>query len=189
MFIASVKDDIGINLSTAGIGHQMTIQVDNRRVFNDVALYYTPSSDGTPGGTINYPMQTLEEGNHTLSFRVWDTSGNSASKELSFFVEPGASPQLFDVYTDANPATDLANFYLTHNRPDQEVTVTVSVYNLLGRLVWTSTSTDRSDMFSSAPISWDLRDMGGTVYRVVSISTVQPFPHLIPAMRSLWPSV
>lgn len=161
MFIASVKDDVGINLSTAGIGHQMTIQVDNRRVFNDVALYYTPASDGTPGGTINYPMQTLEEGNHTLSFRVWDTSGNSASKELSFFVEPGAAPQLFDVYTDANPATDLANFYLTHNRPDQEVTVTVSIYNLLGRLIWTSTSTDRSDMFSSAPISWDLRDMGG----------------------------
>lgn len=161
MFVASVKDDVGINLSTAGIGHQMTIQVDNRKVFSDVALYYTPAADGTPGGLVNYPLQTLEEGNHTLTFRVWDTSGNSASRDLSFFVEPGATPTLFDVYTDANPATDMANFYLTHNRPDQDVTVTVSVYNLMGRLVWSSTATERSDMFSSAPLSWDLRDMGG----------------------------
>lgn len=161
MFIASVKDDSGINLSTSGIGHQMTIQIDNRKVFNDVALFYTPNSDGTPGGCVNYPMQTLEDGDHSLTFRVWDINGNSASKELRFFVEAGATPTMFDVYTDANPATDMANFYVTHNRPDQEVTVTVSVYNLLGRLVWTSTSTDRSDMFSTAPMTWDLRDMGG----------------------------
>lgn len=32
---------------------------------------------------------------------------------------------------------------------------------MLGRRVWSSTVTDRSDMFQSAPVTWDLSDMGG----------------------------
>ncbi len=161
MFIAKVTDDTGINLSTAGVGHQMTIQLDNRTVYNNVATYFTPASDGTPSGTVAYPLSGLDNGNHSLTFRVWDTSGNSTSTKLDFFVTEGASPQMFDVYTDANPASTAANFFITHDRPNADMTVTISVYNLMGRLVWTSTATDRSDMFSTSPINWNLLDMGG----------------------------
>lgn len=161
MFIAGVSDDVAINLSTAGIGHQMSLKLDDRRSFSDVSLYYTPSSDGSPSGTIAYPISDLEAGNHTLAFRVWDTSGNSATHTLSFFVEPGAAPQLFDIFTDVNPATDHANFYLSHNRPDAMATVCLDIYSMSGRRVWSSTVTGRSDMFLSTPIQWDLNDMGG----------------------------
>lgn len=41
------------------------------------------------------------------------------------------------------------------------LTVTINVYNLLGRLEWTSTVTGRSDMFRSFPINWNLCDMAG----------------------------
>lgn len=161
MFLASVTDDIGINISTAGIGHQMSLKLDDKRTYSDVSLYYTPSSDGTPSGTVAYPISELEAGNHQLTFKVWDTDGNSASKTLSFFVEPGAAPQLFDIFTDANPAVDHANFYMSHNRPDAEATVTLEIFSIAGRRVWTSTQTDRSDKFLSAPIRWNLCDMGG----------------------------
>lgn len=161
MFIASVSDDIGINLSTAGIGHQMTLKLDDSKTFTDVAFYYTPSPDGSPSGTIAYPMADLAEGNHTLTFRVWDTSGNSATRKLDFFVEQGATPQIFDIFTDVNPASTEANFYLSHNRPDSRLTVTLDIYDMLGHRVWTTTVTDRSDMFLSAPIHWDLTDMAG----------------------------
>lgn len=161
MFIASVSDDIAINLSTAGIGHQMTLRLDDSRTFSDVALYYTPAPDGSSSGTIAYPFEGLSEGNHTLTFRVWDTSGNSSTKKLSFFVEQGATPKIFDIFTDANPASTEANFYISHNRPDSRLTVTLDIYDMLGHRVWTSTVTDRSDMFLSAPIRWDLNDMGG----------------------------
>ncbi|MDE6488581.1 MAG: hypothetical protein K2L46_04810, partial [Paramuribaculum sp.] len=161
MFVAAVSDDIAINLSSAGIGHQMTLRLDESRTLNDVAFYYTPASDGSPSGTIAYPIEDLSEGNHTLTFRVWDTSGNSASKTLSFFVEHGAAPKIFDIFTDVNPASTEANFYISHNRPDSRLTVTIDIYDMLGHRVWTSTVTDRSDMFLSAPIHWDLNDMGG----------------------------
>lgn len=161
MFIAGVTDDIGINLSMAGIGHQMSLKLDDERSFTDIALYYSPAPDGSPSGTIAYPISELPEGNHTLTFRVWDTSGNSATHSIDFFVEQGAAPQLFDIFTDANPASTHANFYLSHNRPDAPATVSLDIFSMSGRHIWSSTVTGRSDMFLSTPIQWDLCDMGG----------------------------
>lgn len=164
MLIATVRDDVGINLSSAGIGHQMTITLDDKRSFNDVPFYFTPSSDGTPSGSIAYPLEGLTIGNHTLTLRVFDTNGNSAAKTIDFFVSEGIAPTIFDIYSDVNPATTEANFYISHNRPDGMLTVTVSVFNLLGHKLWEQTSTGRSDMFVSSPVTWDLTD--GTGRRV-----------------------
>ena len=161
MLIASVSDDTGLNLSSAGVGHQMTAILDGSHSFTDLADYFTPSADGTPSGVINYPFEDLTEGNHTLMFRVWDTSGNSATSEFEFYVQPNIAPKIYDVYTDANPASDVANFYLSHDQPDAMVTVVITVYNLLGKPVWSRTEKGASDMFLSMPVSWDLTDYSG----------------------------
>jgi len=175
MFIAKVSDDEGINLSTAGVGRQMTLTLDGNTPFTDVAQYFTPATDGTRGGTVAYPLADLAEGHHELLFRVYDTSGNAARQSVSFAVNPSLAPKIFEVFSDANPARTEANFYLRHDRPDAILDVTVAVYNLLGHMVWTSAATDRSDMFLSAPVKWDLRDMGGRrvsrgiyIYRVTA---------------------
>ena len=164
MVIASISDNVGINLSMAGIGRQMSILLDDKRSFNDVPYYFTPASDGSPAGEIAYPIESLTEGAHSLRLRVFDTNGNSTSKTIDFFVREGLAPTIFDIYTDANPATTEANFYLAHNRPEGMLTVTVSVYNLLGHKLWEQSSTGRSDMFTSSPVTWDLTD--GTGRRV-----------------------
>lgn len=164
MVLASITDDIGINLSAAGIGHQITLTLDSTTTFSDVAMFYTPHPDGTPGGSIAYPMNDIEEGLHSLRLRVWDTSGNLAEQTIEFFARPDLAPQIFDLYTDANPAHTAANFFITHDAPDAMATVTVTVYNMLGSPVWTRTVRGRSDMFTSTPVTWDLRD--GTGRRV-----------------------
>ncbi|MCM1293474.1 MAG: type IX secretion system sortase PorU [Bacteroides sp.] len=187
-FMAGVSDDIGINLSMAGIGHQMMLKVDDSQTFNDVSLYYTPASDGSASGTIAYPMSELEDGAHTLTFRVWDTSGNSTTHAINFFVEHGAAPTLLDIFTDVNPATTHANFYLSHNRPDAMATVTLDIYSISGRRIWTTTSSGRSDLFLSAPIQWDLRDMGGQrvirgIYIYRATLTIDGYTLTSPARR------
>ena len=159
--MARVRDDVGINLSSAGVGHQMTLKLDDNRSYSDVSLYYTPASDGSPAGTINYPLPTLSNGTHTLTLRVWDTSGNSTSHTLDFFVKEGARPQVFDIYTDVNPAVTAANFYISHDRPDALASVTLSIYDMMGRLVWSAADTDRSNLSATAPITWNLTDLGG----------------------------
>lgn len=161
MVLASISDNIGINISSAGIGHQITLTLDSATTYSDCALYYRPHTDGTPGGTVNYPLPDVAAGLHTLRLRVWDTSGNPAESTIEFFASPDQAPQIFDLYSDANPARTTANFYLTHDAPDAMATITVTVYNMLGNPVWTRTEHGRSDMFTSTPITWDLRDGSG----------------------------
>lgn len=160
-FIAQVSDDVSINMSMAGIGHQMTLKLDDRRTYSDVSLYFTPSTDGTPSGTIVYPLGEISEGDHSLAFRVWDAAGNSTTHVLQFYVQRGATPQLFDIYPDVSPATDHANFYITHNRPDAAMTVSLNIYDIAGRHIWSTTRTSRSDLWLSAPITWNLCDFAG----------------------------
>jgi len=162
MAIATVSDNISINLSTAGIGHQMVMFLDRpEESFADIATYFTPSDDGTPSGTIAYPLQNLNTGEHTLTLRIWDTGGNFSEKTISFIVSNEAAPRLFEVFTDANPASVEANFYLSHNRPDAMVDITLEIYNISGQQVWTSTQSGRSDLFASFPIRWNLCDKAG----------------------------
>ena len=161
MVIAEFYDEgSGINLSPAGIGHSMTITLDGTTVYSDVSNYYTPDESGQ-GGKVYYSLSDLSSGNHTLTFKVWDNEKNSSEKSIEFFVKEGLKPEIYDVYTDCNPASVSANFYISHNRPDASVVVTIEVYNLLGVKVWSTTESGRSDMFESFPVTWDLDDTNG----------------------------
>jgi len=162
MVIAEISDDRAMNLSTAGVGHQMGLYLDNgNKSFPDVSDYFTPYSDGTPGGTITYPLEGLGVGAHTIRLRVWDTGPNSAEAQVDFFVAKEITPTIYDVYTDANPASVEANFYVSHDRPDGNLTVTIEVFDMMGRRLWQATQQGRSDMFQSLPVTWDLTDYGG----------------------------
>ncbi|MDD2960503.1 MAG: type IX secretion system sortase PorU [Muribaculaceae bacterium] len=161
MLFATFNDKSGINISTSGIGHQMSILVDNATTYDDVAQYYSPAIDNALKGSIAYPVSELSEGKHTLRFRVWDTANNSSENTIEFNVQKGLAPQIFDIYTPSNPASVEANFYIKHNRPDALITVKVSVFNLLGNEIWSSTQTGKSDNFTSFPITWNLCNNAG----------------------------
>ena len=160
MLIAEISDDHALNLSNAGVGQSMTVSIDNGAIVcSDVSSYYTPLT--VSSGTIAYQLPALTDGFHTLTLRVWDTGGNSASQTVEFFVDSSSQLTVYDIYTSATPASTTARFYLVHDRPDATLRVTVAVYDLLGRPVWINTSTGRSDMFTSSPVEWNLNDMGG----------------------------
>ncbi len=161
LVIARVSDDVAINMSMAGVGHQMSITIDEDRVHSDVSLYYTPNVDGTPGGTIAYPLENLAEGHHSLTLRVWDTSAKSAVAHIEMSVLADMPPTIYRVYADANPAVSETNFYVVHNRPEADLKVKVTVYNLMGREVWSGHVTGRADMTRTAPLNWNLCDYSG----------------------------
>lgn len=165
LLMARVSDASGINLSSSGIGHSMTLTLDDKNAVNDLSAYFTPintDSENGSAGNINYQLADLEPGGHTLKLKVWDVFNNSSSKTINFTVIRGMKPDLYDIYCDANPASTTANFYLKHNRPDATVTVGIDIYDLMGRLVWTATQTGRSDSGTSFPVTWDLTDMNGS---------------------------
>lgn len=161
MLVARVSDDTGINLSTAGVGHQMTVKIDGKLSCSDVATSFTPDADGLPAGDIAYRLPSLTKGEHLAELKVWDVSGNSATASVRFTIDDSLSPSIIDVYTDANPAVTEANFYVTHDRPDEILCVTIEVFDINGRLQWSDTSTGRADMYASAPVRWNLMTQTG----------------------------
>ena len=157
--LVEVYDESGINLSSAGIGHGITLLLDGKETISGLEEYYTQDTDKL--GRVYCQLDEMSAGNHTLRLRVWDIFGNASEKTISFFVQPGQQPELYRVYTDANPAKTEANFYLEHNRPDAMLTVTISIYDMLGRQVWSESHTGRSDMFTTMPVAWNLTDGSG----------------------------
>ena len=162
LLLATVSDESGVNFSSAGIGHSMTLTLDGTITFNDLVSYYTPTfaEQGTMG-SISYRLNDLAPGLHTLRLRVWDVYNNVSEKTITFNVVNGLAPEIADVYCAANPASVETSFYVKHNRPDAVVTVNIEVYDLMGHLVWNSKQSGRSDMYTSTPVTWDLNDLGG----------------------------
>lgn len=164
LLLARVSDDHGINVSQAGIGHNLSLTLDDTVTYSDVASFYQAdvSAAGEGGaGIIRYKLNDLAEGSHTLRLRVWDVYNNSAERTIQFYVKSGLRPELVDAYAVPNPARTEAKFYIEHNRPDAVAAVSVQVYDLMGRLVWDSSQSGRSDEFTSAPVVWDLTDNAG----------------------------
>ncbi len=160
--VARVSDNVGLNMSIAGVGHQMTLCIDDDMMLADVASRYIPDSDGSSAGEIRYKLPMLSAGNHKVTLKVWDVGGNSASSTVEFFVDPRVAPKIFDVYADANPAVTEANFYVCHNRPDAMLTVKIEVFDMNGRCMWSSSTRGRADMYSSIPVTWDLTCQNGS---------------------------
>ncbi len=160
MLIAAISDTSGINLSTAGLGHNMSITIDEKFSYGDVSDYYTPDTTGY-AGTIYYPINDLEEGEHTLKLRVWDNEGNSSTAHIYFTVQIGKAPEISKIYADQNPAQTSTNFYIEHDQPGETITVSITVYNLSGMPVWQTQRSGVSDMFRSFPITWNLTNSSG----------------------------
>ena len=112
-------------------------------------------------GSISYQLNDLSPGLHTLRLRVWDVYNNVSERTIEFNVVHGLAPEIASVYCNPNPASVEASFYVKHNRPDAVVSVTIEVYDLMGRMVWSTTQSGRSDMYTSTPVTWDLTDSGG----------------------------
>ena len=162
LLLATVSDESGVNFSSAGIGHSMTLTLDGTLSYNDLVSYYTPMfADKGTLGTVNYQLTDLSPGLHSLRLRVWDVYNNVNEKTITFNVVKGLAPEISEVYCAANPASVETSFYVKHNRPDAVVSVTIEVYDLMGRRVWSTTQAGRSDMYTSTPVTWDLTDVGG----------------------------
>lgn len=161
MLISRISDDTSINLNEDGLSGRMVAILDGNRRYTNLSQYFTPSTDGSPSGIINYPLSDLQPGPHELTLRVSDSHNNMSERTINFNVGENVAVQTFRLYCDANPASVSANFYIEHDRPDQRLNVTVTVYDLMGREQWSGSVTGVSDMQRSTPVTWNLTDKAG----------------------------
>lgn len=157
LIIGTARDDNGINTVGTGIGHELTLTIDDGEpiVVNE---YYESELDDYTSGTISYPVKGLSEGRHSASLKVWDVANNSATAYTEFVVANSAELALEHIINYPNPFSTSTTFWMNHNRPGDLLDVTIQIFSISGKLVKTLKKSDISNGSTFNEITWDGRD-------------------------------
>ena len=159
LFLAFVQDSSGVNTVGNGIGHDITITLDNESskkiILND---YYESEKDSYQKGKVEYALNELESGLHTIDFKIWDVFNNSSEETIEFFVSETEDFVIQHLLNYPNPFTTNTSFYFEHNRSNQNLEVQIQVFTVSGKLVKTIHSLEMNTGFRVGPISWNGKD-------------------------------
>ncbi|MBK6523139.1 MAG: hypothetical protein IPG08_12880 [Sphingobacteriaceae bacterium] len=111
ILMAEVSDSTGINTVGTGFGHDITAVLDENTnkpyVLNE---YYESNLNSYQTGKVKYQLKEIPEGNHTLSFKIWDVQNNSSSISTDFVVTKDEDLALNMVLNYPNPFTTNTKF-------------------------------------------------------------------------------
>jgi flagellar hook assembly protein FlgD len=110
---------------------------------------------------IRYPYSFLEEGRHTVKVKIWDIHNNSAESELEFVVVDSEEMLLKKLFNYPNPFIDETFFSVEHNRPDRNMRLVLTIYNLSGEMVRIIDTELYSAGYRLEPLQWDGTTGGG----------------------------
>ncbi|WP_128547250.1 type IX secretion system sortase PorU [Larkinella soli] len=132
--IARLSDENGINIASNSIGHELTLILnDNSPIpLND---FFVPERDDHRRGTVRYTWPKLPPGSYTVNVKAWDTYNNPTTAALNFVVSGQPSLSIQTVQVAPNPFQEKATFRVRHNRPGDDLTLTLTVADLSGRTV------------------------------------------------------
>lgn len=159
VLIVKLKDELGINTTGNGVGHDLVAIVDGNNegqiILNN---YYEAVQDSSNQGQVRYQLRDLSTGTHKLKIRAWDILNNVSEKELEFEVANDASLTLEHVLNYPNPFTTHTSFYFEHNHPGENLDVLIQIFTISGKLIKTISTSMFSEGSRSQAIDWDGRD-------------------------------
>jgi len=133
LLLAYLYDENGINISSAGIGQDITAYLNDSiqkpYILND---FYTTDLDSYQSGRVLYPFRNLPEGRYTLTFKAWDTYNNSSETKIEFVVASSKSLRLQNVMNYPNPFSERTTISFEHNRFNEDLEVELEIFNLQG---------------------------------------------------------
>ncbi len=159
ILIAEIQDESGINTTLSSIGHNISLVIDGD-FSNPVSLndFYTTKLDTFEKGSVNYELEELEEGSHTITFKAWDTHNNSSTKTLSFFVVNDAGFKISKVLNYPNPFINYTQFWFTNNSVGEALAIKVQIYTVSGKLVKSIIANDPNEGGIVRSVNWDGKD-------------------------------
>jgi len=158
VLIVHLKDASGINVSDESPGHGITAVLDNNTEKINLNTYYIANKDQFTSGTINFPVNGLSPGMHTLQVTAWDTYDNSAVTTIEFEVASNASLAVQNVLNYPNPFTTSTTFYFDQNREGDDLEVLIQIYTSSGQLIHTIDEKILSSTAHIAAAEWNGRD-------------------------------
>jgi hypothetical protein len=166
VLLAYISDENGINTTGNGIGHDLTAVLlnDNYNYNENYTLndYFEGDLDTYKSGIAYYQLSQLETGNHTIRVKAWDIYNNSSEETLGFFVDNVNDLIINKLFCFPNPMQNYTCFQYSHNLPGNHQ-VTVKIYDLSGRLIYTINRSNNEQGFVSEPLYWERKSASGTL--------------------------
>ena len=162
LLLLHLSDSSGINIMGTGIGHDITAVLDGdpqkTYTLND---FFESDLDTWQRGTVRFTMPALSEGAHTLTIKAWDIANNSGQTTISFRVLKRAGLAITRLLNYPNPFTQSTTFLFDHNRPNENLLVTIGVFTVSGQRVKTIQQTINTPGNRSSEIVWPGLDDAG----------------------------
>lgn len=171
---ARLSDSSGINTVGNGIGHDLKAILDERAdepyILNE---YYEANLDSYQSGELRFPLFDLEEGEHTLRFKAFDTYNNPSEATTRFIVAENEELVLRRLLNYPNPFTTYTEFQFEHNRANQPLDVQVQIFTVAGQLVKTINTSVMASGNRVTGIAWNgLDDYGDKIGKGVYVYRV-----------------
>lgn len=161
---AKIEDDYGINLSGTAVGHDLLGTLDKNPqqtyVLND---FFETELNNFAKGTIQFPLNNLSEGKHTMHVKAWDIANNLGEGFVEFYVTNNPKEGLQHVLNYPNPFSEQTCFMFEHNLAGSTIDIQIDIFTVSGKLVKTIFHTDEGQGFRVNDIKWDGRDDYGQV--------------------------
>jgi flagellar hook assembly protein FlgD len=93
--------------------------------------------------------------------KIWDIHNNSAESELEFVVVESEEMLLKNLFNYPNPFFDDTWFSIEHNRPDRNLRLVLTIYNISGEMVRIIDRQLFSPGYRLEPVQWDGTSTGG----------------------------
>jgi hypothetical protein len=154
--LAIIEDKGGINTTGTGIGHDLIGYLDDDPkttfILNN---YFENDFDNYMKGKVVFDLYDLATGSHSLTLKAWDNYNNSSQQSILFLVETDGRFILKNLINYPNPILNETKISAGHNRPDEELEITVAVYDLSGRIIRIIKEEAYSTGYQLSPIIWD----------------------------------
>ncbi|MBO7142479.1 MAG: type IX secretion system sortase PorU [Bacteroidales bacterium] len=165
MVIAILSDTSGINITSEHNGHEISLSIDGGTPIS-LNSFYKTDPDTYTRGSVQYQVQNLAEGHHSLKIKVYDNYNNMSQAELSFVVVKDEGLKITRLLNYPNPFTDHTKFYFQHNSVPDLFEYELTIFSISGKQVKTLTGSLSYSGNLSQPISWDgLDDFGSKIAR------------------------
>lgn len=125
----------GINVSPIQVGQDITLVLNGDDPIVITHLYSSLDA-GFERGFLELELNGLREGENRISVTAFDNFGNRSTQEARLDVKGTSNLRILSNLAYPNPSTDKVSFQLSHNRPGENIQVSLHIISADGREIF-----------------------------------------------------
>lgn len=132
----NLEDISGIDISGLIPNQEIFVQTNGGTPIS-LNRDFVATENGFQRGKIEILLTGLLEGENQIIIQAWDNLGNQSILSVKILVEGSEKLKILDFKTFPNPTNTVSNFVIDHNRPGENLQITISVYQIAGQAIFT----------------------------------------------------